>query len=210
MSLLRVQWLVLRLHTNRCTHTLTQTQTHGLDSHLFTEDFGNDGRLNVADGILWRFVLFKSFFSLPFLSRSFKKSVQGQAAAWAELASDFWSDNRWKGACQVRKSECRAASPRQRRCVVWGSERVVWASFEFPLLWISKGRRIKHLTAFLMKTLMKGSSRCSRYSWVRVGWRCNWMIDFNKMDALILCLKIYATTPSPPVSGIATFCSCSE
>lgn len=74
MSLLRVQWLLLKRHTNRCAHT----HTHIYLSHLFTGDLGNDGRLNVADGTSHSIqILF--FFST--LSRSFKKSVQGQASS---------------------------------------------------------------------------------------------------------------------------------
>ena len=57
-------------------HTHTHTHTYIYLSHLFTGDLGNDGRLNVADGTSHSIqILFLS------LSRSFKKSVQGQASS---------------------------------------------------------------------------------------------------------------------------------
>lgn len=52
----------------------THTQTHGLD-YLLPGDFGNDGRLKVADGSSHSIHIF--FFS----SLTFNKYVRGQATA---------------------------------------------------------------------------------------------------------------------------------
>lgn len=161
MSLLRVQWLLLKRHTNRCTHT----HTHIYLSHLFRRDLGNDGRLNVADGTSHSIqILF--FFST--LSRSFKKSVQGQASSVNRAGIWFQIRQQNEGAHEVLSDVRKpSATPGfffsflgSRRsltmlpCRVRRGERGFQASFEFPAWWISKGRSIKQLsvmTGVLMK-----------------------------------------------------------
>lgn len=88
MSLWRVQWQ--KWHTNRCTHT----HTHGLNSIYSHGALGAIADWALLMELLYWPILFY-FFPLP-LSVTWRKSVQGQAAAWTELVSDFWSDNRWK------------------------------------------------------------------------------------------------------------------
>ena len=146
-------------------HTHTHTHTYIYLSHLFTGDLGNDGRLNVADGTSHSIqILFLS------LSRSFKKSVQGQASSVNRAGLWFQIRRQNEGAHyffpDVRKPERNTRvfffSIFLGRIDPWWCCRVAWegarggfqASFEFPAWWISKGRSIKRLsvmTGVLMK-----------------------------------------------------------
>ncbi len=74
-------------------------------------------------------ILFKSFVS--FLPWSLKKYDQGQAAAWMELASDFWSETKRRSTLScLRRQEAwiwhqilSCGKPRQCHDVVWARVR---------------------------------------------------------------------------------------
>lgn len=120
----------------------THTHTHIYLSHLFTGDLGNDGRLNVADGTSHSIqILF--FFST--LSRSFKKSVQGQASSVNRAGIWFQIRRQNEGAHEVL-SDVRKPSATPGFCFLFGAASIpdnVAVSREkgregFPgILWIS-------------------------------------------------------------------------
>lgn len=130
--------------------------------HLFTGDFSYDehGWCNFSFHLNLLFFLS----SLEYL-----KSSQGQAAAWTELASDFWSDNRRKE--HIKSSETSGslnATPGSEMspCHVRKVERVS----SHPLNFLRGGyQRAEDNTS----SVSQCDDRCSNESFKEGSTRCN-------------------------------------
>lgn len=141
MSLLSVQWLEQKLHTNRCTHRRT-------DGALCSQ--GTSVMMNMADGTSHSKRLLFSLSSLDYFLKSIFKDTQQLEVSWPLI-----SDQTTEGRSTLSLLRHRGLWMRHGVSIpddVAESCEKGWegfqASFEFPPCWISKGKNIKRLTVW--------------------------------------------------------------